>query len=63
MRAARSASIDAVREGFVFPDSNAHGRGENPQWVYTVVFDAAEIWGEGRRSDADRLDRRLGELS
>jgi nitrile hydratase subunit beta len=39
--------IDAVREGFVFPDSNAHGRGENPQWVYTVVFTAAEIWGEG----------------
>ncbi len=39
--------VDAVREGFVFPDSNAHGGGENPQWVYTVVFDAAEIWGEG----------------
>lgn len=39
--------IDAVREGFVFPDSNAHGRGETPQRVYTVVFDAAEIWGEG----------------
>ncbi|RYE62054.1 MAG: nitrile hydratase subunit beta, partial [Rhizobiaceae bacterium] len=19
----------------------------NPQWVYTVVFDASEIWGEG----------------
>jgi nitrile hydratase beta subunit len=42
--------VDAVREGFVFPDSNAHGRGENPQWVYTVVFDAAEIWGEGADS-------------
>jgi nitrile hydratase beta subunit len=40
-------TVDAVREGFVFPDSNAHGRGENPQWVYTVVFTAAEIWGEG----------------
>lgn len=39
--------IDAVREGYVFPDSNAHGRGENPQWVYTVVFDGREIWGEG----------------
>ena len=38
--------IDAVRGGFVFPDTNAHGRGENPEWVYTVVFDAAEIWGE-----------------
>jgi nitrile hydratase len=39
--------IDAVRGGYVFPDTNAHGRGENPQWVYTVVFDAGEIWGEG----------------
>jgi len=39
--------IDAVREGFVLPDTNAHGRGENPEWLYTVVFDAAEIWGEG----------------
>jgi nitrile hydratase len=38
--------IDAVREGFVFPDTNAHGRGEHPQWVYTVVFDSREIWGE-----------------
>ncbi len=39
--------IDAVREGYVFPDSNAHGQGENPQWVYTVVFEGGEIWGEG----------------
>jgi nitrile hydratase beta subunit len=38
--------VEAVRDGFVFPDSNAHGRGENPQWVYTVVFDGTEIWGE-----------------
>lgn len=39
--------IDAVREGYVFPDTNAHGLGENPEWVYTVVFDGREIWGEG----------------
>lgn len=39
--------IEAVREGYVFPDSNAHGEGEQPQWVYTVVFDGPEIWGEG----------------
>lgn len=39
--------IDTVREGFVFPDTNAHGSGENPQWVYTVLFDGREIWGEG----------------
>ena len=28
---------------------NPHGKGENPQWVYTVVFAGPEIWGE----DAD----------
>jgi nitrile hydratase beta subunit len=39
--------IDVVREGYVLPDANAHGRGENPEWVYTVVFDGKEIWGEG----------------
>jgi nitrile hydratase beta subunit len=44
---AKVGIVDAVREGFVFPDTNAHGRGENPQWVYTVVFDGKEIWGDG----------------
>jgi nitrile hydratase beta subunit len=29
----------------VFPDSAATDSGENPQWLYTVVFDAAELWG------------------
>jgi nitrile hydratase beta subunit len=43
----RLGVIEAVRDGFVFPDTNAHGDGENPQWVYTVVFDSREIWGEG----------------
>jgi nitrile hydratase len=41
--------VEAVRDGFVFPDTNAHGLGENPQRVYTVVFDGREIWG----ADAD----------
>ncbi len=44
---ARTGVVEAVQGSFVFPDDNAHGRGENPQWVYTVVFDGAEIWGEG----------------
>jgi nitrile hydratase beta subunit len=43
----KTGTIDAVREGFVFPDTNAHGQGEQPQYVYTVVFDGHEIWGEG----------------
>jgi len=30
----------------VFPDTNAHGRGEQPQPLYSVRFDARELWGE-----------------
>ena len=44
---AKSGIVEALQGSFVFPDDNAHGQGENPQWVYTVVFDAGEIWGEG----------------
>jgi nitrile hydratase beta subunit len=29
----------------VFPDTAAEGAGEHPQWLYTVVFDGAELWG------------------
>ena len=29
----------------VFPDSAANDAGENPQWLYTVVFDGTELWG------------------
>jgi nitrile hydratase subunit beta len=29
----------------VFPDTAAMDRGENPQWLYTVVFDGTELWG------------------
>jgi nitrile hydratase len=30
----------------VFPDTNAHGLGENAQPLYSVRFDARELWGE-----------------
>ena len=39
--------IDAVHGVFVFPDTNAHGKGEDPQWCYTVRFSGLELWGEG----------------
>ncbi len=41
----RSGVVESVHGGFVLPDSNAHGKGETPQRLYTVVFDAAEVWG------------------
>jgi nitrile hydratase len=44
---AKMGIVEAVQGSYVFPDDNAHGKGENPQWVYTVVFTGGEIWGEG----------------
>jgi nitrile hydratase len=32
---------------FVFPDTNAHFLGEQPQHLYSVRFAAQELWGEG----------------
>ena len=37
--------VEEVRGCHVFPDSNATGAGENPQWLYTVRFDGRELWG------------------
>jgi len=39
--------IEHVHGAHVFADANAQGQGEQPQWLYTVVFDEAELWGEG----------------
>jgi nitrile hydratase subunit beta len=47
---AKSGAIERVHGAFVFPDSNAHGLGEAPQWVYGVTFSASELWGEAAES-------------
>ena len=39
--------IECVRGCHVFPDAVVVGRGEEPHWLYTVVFDGRELWGEG----------------
>jgi nitrile hydratase beta subunit len=41
----RRGVIARVHAAMVFPDDHAHGRGENPQYLYTVRFTAAELWG------------------
>ena len=41
----RVGAIEAIRGCHVFPDSAATGAGDNPQWLYTVVFDGRELWG------------------
>ena len=41
----RIGTIERVIGCHVFPDSNATGAGENPQWLYTVRFDGSDLWG------------------
>ena len=41
--------VERVHGAHVFPDVNAAGQGEDPQWLYTVRFDGRELWG----ADAD----------
>jgi nitrile hydratase len=49
--------IVAVHGAHVFPDSSAHGKGDDPQWLYTVRFSARELWGEDRnRNDHVHAD-------
>jgi nitrile hydratase len=38
--------VEAIRGCHVFPDTAALGKGDNPQWLYTVLFDGRELWGE-----------------
>lgn len=42
-------SIESLHGTHAFPDAVAAGKGDDPQWLYTVRFEAKELWGE----DAD----------
>jgi len=44
----RAGTVESVHGCHVFPDHHAGGD-EDPQWLYTVVFDGHELWGD----DAD----------
>jgi nitrile hydratase len=38
--------ITRIHPAAVFPDTDAHGMGETPQYVYTVSFDSHVLWGD-----------------
>jgi nitrile hydratase subunit beta len=38
-------TVEAIRGCHVFPDSVVLGRGEDPHWLYTVVFEGRDLWG------------------
>jgi len=42
-------TVELVHGCHAYPDAVASGRGDDPQWLYTVVFDGRTIWG----ADAD----------
>jgi nitrile hydratase len=42
--------IEHVHGAHVFADSHAQGLGEQPQWLYTVVFSGDELWGSGAQA-------------
>lgn len=41
----KTGVIDQVHGTFVYPDTNAHQQGEQPQPLYSVRFSAIELWG------------------
>ncbi len=41
----RRGVIHIHRGAYVFPDTHAHGLGEQPQHLYSVRFEPAELWG------------------
>jgi nitrile hydratase len=42
-------TVELIHGCHAYPDSVATDHGDDPQWLYTVVFDGNEIWG----ADAD----------
>lgn len=45
----------------VFPDTNAHGLGECPEPLYTVVFAASDLWGGDAEASGDEVTLDLWE--
>ena len=41
----RRGQVERLHGAMVYPDDHAHGRGESPQHLYGVRFEARELWG------------------
>jgi len=48
--------VVAVHGVHVFPDANATGAGEKPEWLYGVRFAAADLWGPDTTAAAVFVD-------
>ena len=53
----KTGVIERLHGTHAFPDTAAHDQGENPQPLYNVRFEAAELWGENvTRKDCVYID-------
>jgi nitrile hydratase subunit beta len=43
----RSGVIESIRGCHVFPDVSTTSPSDEAHWLYTVVFDSRELWGDG----------------
>lgn len=41
----KTGTVERVAGCHVFPDSNAHDKGEDAQWLYTIGFEASDLFG------------------
>jgi nitrile hydratase len=37
--------VETIYAAYVYPDTNAHDLGEEPQYLYSVAFEGEELWG------------------
>ena len=42
----KTGVVERVQGSFLYPDSHAHGQDPDPQYVYSVRFRAADLWGD-----------------
>lgn len=52
----RTGTVHLHHGAHVFPDTVAHGRGEEPQHLYTVRFEATDLWGPDTTASAVFVD-------
>jgi nitrile hydratase len=52
----KPGTIARLHGAHVFADANALGQGEEPQWLYTVRFEATDLWGPDTTASAVFVD-------
>jgi nitrile hydratase len=54
--AGRVGTVERVHGVHVFPDTHAHDEGEQPRWLYSVAFDATDLWPDARPGQRVSID-------